>query len=99
AAAARPSQAETDILKIPFVAALLIVDDQVAVLQSDLIEILTVEPGQAQTVEPVEAGEQSARGRIRCSCGRRGRRRGYRRCGRSWGGLAGENRTCGRDAL
>ena len=52
--------------KLPFVAALLIVDNEVAVLQTDLIEVLPVQPGQAQAVEPVEAGQQSAR-RIRLS--------------------------------
>ena len=45
--------------KRPLVAALLVVDDQIAVLQADLVEILAVETGQAQAVEPVEAGEQS----------------------------------------
>ena len=55
AATARPAQAERDVLKRPFVAALLVVDDQIAVLQADLVEVLAVETGQAQTVEPVEA--------------------------------------------
>ena len=62
-AAARPAKTEADVLEIPFVAALLIVDDQVSVLQADFIEVLSVEPGQAQAVEPVEPGKQSA-GRI-----------------------------------
>ena len=64
AAAARPAKAEADILEVPFVAALLIVDDQVAVLQTDLVEVLAVEPGQAQAVEPVEPGEQSVLRRV-----------------------------------
>ena len=62
-AAARPAKTEADILEIPFVAALLIVDDQISVLQADFIEVLSVEPGQAQAVEPVEPGKQ-ATGRI-----------------------------------
>src|SRR5467141_3013982 len=62
-AAARPAKSEGDIFEIPFVAALLIVDDQVSVLQADFIEVLSVEPGQAQAVEPVEPGKQAA-GRI-----------------------------------
>ena len=40
--------------------ALLIVDDQIAVLQADLVEVLAVETGQAEAVEPVETGEQPA---------------------------------------
>jgi hypothetical protein len=62
-AATRPAKTEADILEIPFVAALLIVDDQISVLQPDFVEVLSVEPGQAQAVEPVEPGKQSA-GRI-----------------------------------
>ena len=62
-AAARPAKTEADILEIPFVAALLIVDNQISVLQADFIEVLSVEPGQAQAVEPVEPGKQ-ATGRI-----------------------------------
>ena len=61
AATARPAQAEADVLKGPFAAALLIVDDQVAVLQTDLVEVLAVEAGHAQTVEPVEALKNAAR--------------------------------------
>jgi len=60
---ARPAQAEADILERPFVAALLIVDDQDAVLQADFVEVLSVEPGEAQAVQPIETGQQSARGR------------------------------------
>ena len=59
-AAARPAQTEADVFEIPFVAALLIVDDEIAVLQTDFVEVLSVKSGQAQTVEPVEAGKQSA---------------------------------------
>ena len=62
-AATRPAKTEADVLEIPFVAALLIVDDQISVLQADFIEVLSVEPGQAQAVEPVEPGKQ-ATGRI-----------------------------------
>ncbi len=62
AATARPAQAERDVLKAPFAAALLIVDDQIAVLQTDLVEVLAVEPGHAQTVEPVEALKNATRG-------------------------------------
>ena len=57
----RPAKAEADVFEIPFVAALLIVDDEVAVLQTDFVEVLPVKPGQAQAVEPVEAGKQSVR--------------------------------------
>src|SRR4029077_2236998 len=78
AAAARPAQAQADILEIPFIAALLIVDDQVAVLQADLVEILPIEAGQAQAVEPIEAGEQS----VLCTAVRR-RSRLVRRVRRS----------------
>src|ERR1700760_69750 len=59
AAGARSAQAEIYVLKIPFVAALLVVDDKHAVLQADLVEVLSVETGEAETVEPVEAGEQT----------------------------------------
>ena len=60
AAAARPAKTQGDVLEIPFVAALLIVDDQPSVFQTDLVEVLSVESGQAEAVEPVEAGKQSA---------------------------------------
>src|SRR5581483_2837644 len=60
AAAERPAQAEADVLKIPFVAALLLIDDQTAVLQTDLVEILPVEPGEAQAVQPVETRQDTA---------------------------------------
>src|ERR1700753_3683652 len=50
AAAARPAQADGDVVEIPFVAALLVVDDQLAVLQTDFVEVLSVEPGEAQAV-------------------------------------------------
>src|ERR1700716_2991630 len=36
--------------------------DEFAFLKADLVEILSVEAGQAQAVEPVEAGQQSVRG-------------------------------------
>ncbi len=58
-ACARPPQAEADVIERPFVAALLIVDDQIAILQADFVEVLSVETGQAQAVEPVETGQQS----------------------------------------
>ena len=61
AAVARTAQAERDVLEGPAIAALLVVDDQIAVLQTDLVEVLAVEPGQAQAVEPVEAGEQAGK--------------------------------------
>lgn len=67
---ARPAQAERDVLKRPFAAALLIVDDQIAVLETDLVEVLAVEAGQAQAVEPVEALKNSTlRGRLSCGLG------------------------------
>jgi hypothetical protein len=59
-AAAGPAKAERDVVEIPFVAALLIVDDKVSVLQTDLVEVLPVKSGQAQAIEPIEAGKQSA---------------------------------------
>jgi len=59
-AAARPSKAEGDVLEIPFVAALLVVNDKVSVLQTDFVEVLSVKAGQAQAVEPIKAGKQSA---------------------------------------
>src|SRR5437879_9595956 len=94
AAAAGPAKTEGDVLEIPFVAALLIVDDQVSVLQTNFIEVLSVESGQAQAVEPIEAGKQSA-GRIaiigdrccrsRLSARRRGNRTNrHRRRGLTW---------------
>src|SRR5260370_9688013 len=61
-AATRPAKTQGDVVELPFVAALLVVDNQVAVLQTDFIEILSVQSGQAQAVEPIETGEQSARG-------------------------------------
>src|SRR5471032_588317 len=80
ASRARPTQAEADVLEGPFVAALLIVDDQDAVLQADFIEVLSVKTGQAEAVEPIEAGQQSA-------CGSNGRDRGglRDRAGLIWG--------------
>src|ERR1700694_5927529 len=60
AAAAGPAKTEGDVLEIPFVAALLIVDDHVSVLQPDFVEVLSVKSGQAQAVEPIEAGQKPA---------------------------------------
>src|SRR5262249_12578376 len=57
--AARAAEAQADIFKRPFVAALLVVDEKVAVLQTDLIEVLSVETGEAETVEPVEPGQNT----------------------------------------
>ena len=68
-AIARAAQAEADIVEGPFVAALLVVDDEIAVLQADLDEVLSVEAGEAEAVEPVEAGEDPALGGV---SGRRG---------------------------
>ena len=76
ATAAGSTKAEGDVLEIPFIAALLIINDQVAVLQTDFVEILPVEPGQAQAVEPVKASQQPAR-RVP-AVGSRWRRRGAR---------------------
>src|ERR1035437_6627939 len=59
-AAAGPAKTEGDVFEVPFVAALLIVDNKVSVLQTDFIEVLSVKSGQAQAVEPIEAGEQTA---------------------------------------
>ena len=70
-AAARPPEAEGDVLEIPFVAALLIVDGQDSVLQTNFIEVLAIKAGQAQAVEPVEAGKQSG-WRVGNWCGRAG---------------------------
>src|SRR3954453_21270347 len=85
AATAGPPQAEADIFERPFVAALLIVDDEVPVLQADLVEVLAVEPGQAQAVDPVEAGKQSAL-----------RAFGSRRSGTGWNGGCRWRSGCGR---
>src|SRR6202008_360689 len=60
-AAARSAQAEADVLKIPFVAALLVLDDEPSVLQADLIEILAVEPGEAEAIEPLKPRKQPPR--------------------------------------
>src|SRR4029453_1949100 len=68
-AGARAAQAQADIFKRPFVAALLVIDQQIAVLQTDLVEVLSVEAGEAETVEPVETSQDSALG-IRCGRGR-----------------------------
>ena len=57
--APRPAHAEADIFECPFVAALLVVDDEIAVLEADLVQILSVEAGQTEAIEPVEAGQQS----------------------------------------
>src|SRR3954463_5612178 len=75
-AAARPAQAEADIFKRPFVAALLIVDDKVAVLQTDFVEVLSIKAAQAEAVEPIEAGQQSVLGVIDGARRRAGRRIG-----------------------
>ena len=76
-AGARPPKTESDVFEIPFVAALLIVNDKVSVLQTDFVEVLSVQSGQAQTVEPIEAGKQAALGAIgtRWRSGGWGRRR------------------------
>ena len=85
-AAAWPAHAEADIFKRPFVAALLVVDDEIAVLEADLVQVLAVEPGQAEAVEPVEAGQQSV---LRWVGGRRrDARRRCRRLTRECGGNA-----------
>src|SRR6476659_3903570 len=89
-AAARPAKAQGNVFEIPFVAALLIVDDQVAVLQTDFVEVLAVEPGQAQAVEPIEAGEQSAGLTVIRGLGRRAR------CGAlRWRGSRAPKSGCG----
>ena len=64
-AAVRPAKTERNVFEIPFVAALLVVDDQASVLQTDLIEILSIQSGQAEAVEPIEAGKQSVLGTVR----------------------------------
>ena len=56
----RAAKAQADIVKAPQVAALLIVDHQSPVFQTDLIEILPVEPCKAETIEPVQPRQQSA---------------------------------------
>ena len=58
-AATGATETEGDVLEIPFVTALLIVNDQVTVFQTDFIEVLPIEAGQAQAVEPIKAGKQS----------------------------------------
>ena len=85
-AAARPAKTEADILEIPFVAALLIINDQVSVLQTDFVEVLSIEPGQAQAVEPVEPGKQSA-GRVAAP--------GSRWRGTGLAGARGRGHRCG----
>src|ERR1019366_6108081 len=90
-ATARPAKTEGDVLEIPFVAALLIVDNKVSVLQTDFIEILSVKPGQAQAVEPIEARKQTASriaviGDLQHGLGA-GRRRGNRADGHRRRGL------------
>src|SRR6478609_1945321 len=87
AATSWPAQADGDVVEIPFVATLLVVDDQPAVLQADFTEILSAEPGQAQTVEPVEASQHSVgHGALirRCRWSAVGRGSGWRR--RRWRG-------------
>ena len=41
-------------------AGVLIVDGEVSVLQADFVEVLAVQSGQAQAVEPIEPRQQSA---------------------------------------
>jgi hypothetical protein len=100
AATARPAKAEADIVKGPFVAALLIVNDKIAVLQTDLVEVLSVEAGQAQAVEPVETRKQSVLRRLGSSRSGAGwcRRVLARECRRdarvTLGGHAGSERFC-----
>ena len=99
--AARPAHAEADIFECPFVAALLVVDDEIAVLEADLVEVLPIEASQAEAVEPVEAGQQSVRRRVRrrhrYALGGRGRLAGEcrRYAGIALGGDARRQRLCG----
>src|SRR5665213_4580511 len=85
-AGARPAKTKADVLEIPFVAAILVVDDQDPVLQANFVEILAIKSRQAQAVQPVEARQQSAlrvgNRRGRAGFGGRGRWRsggGWRR--------------------
>src|SRR5215831_7219632 len=85
----RPAQAQADVLERKLVAALLVVDDKRAVLQADLVEVLAVEAGQAEAVEPIEPRKQSAGRSARglCRCGGLSLRRGLAR--RSVGSIRG----------
>ena len=68
AAGRRAGQAQIDVLEGPLLAVALVVDGEIAVLEADLAEVVAVEAGGA---EPVDPGEQ--RGEIRndvACCGR-----------------------------
>src|ERR1043166_10293373 len=63
-----PSQAQVDIVKRPLLAATLIVNGQISVLESNLAEILAVKSGGADAIDPSEKS-----GKIRnCVSRRRG---------------------------
>ncbi len=52
AALLRPRQADVDLAESPTLAVALIVDDQIAVLETEFLQIVAVEAGRAQTVDP-----------------------------------------------
>ena len=58
AAAARTAHAQGDVLEAPVIAALAIVDDDVAVLDADLVQIVAVEARRAHAVEARERRQQ-----------------------------------------
>jgi hypothetical protein len=76
AASLRPGQAQVDILERPLLAAALVVDDQVAVLEPELAQVAAVEAGGAEAVDPGQERREVRRGD---ASGRRRRLRGRRR--------------------
>ncbi len=65
AAAVRTLDAQADIFKGPSLAGALVVDGQRAVFQSELAQIVAVEPGLADAVEPRQQGGDAVGGRPR----------------------------------
>src|SRR5262245_7008973 len=52
AAGLRPRQAQIDVLKGPLPAVALVVDGEIAILETDLAQILAIEPAGAEAVNP-----------------------------------------------
>ena len=75
AARMRAAQVQRDVVEGRGVAALLVVDHQRAVLEADLVEVLAVQSGQAEAVEPLQPGEEAAGRRFLGRRNRRGRQR------------------------
>src|SRR5262249_36193896 len=106
-ATARAGDAEIDIAERPLLAVALVVNREIAVLETDLAEITAIEAGNAQAVDP---GEQRVEIRDRTARWRRRRRtrptkwsgyepgrmmRRFGGAGDRWGHRSGDERTFG----